>query len=82
MSIPDLSRGGRLYDPGSGRFDPERLRLAMLLREMAPEQLAREAEISRSSVYKALGGEGVSHRIAMAILGALGRHPRSLPSID
>jgi len=33
-------------------------------------------------VYKALGGEGVSHRIAMAILGALGRHPRSLPSID
>jgi DNA-binding phage protein len=81
MSIPD-HEGRPLYDPRSGRFDPARLRLAILLREMAPEQLAREAGISRSSVYKALRGEGVRHRIAMAILGALGRHPRSLPSID
>jgi hypothetical protein len=74
--------GRQFYDVASGRFDPVGLRYALLLREMTPERLAHEAGICRSSAYKALKGDGVGHRIAIAILGALGRHPRSLPSID
>jgi DNA-binding phage protein len=72
----------RLYDVRSGRFDPVLLRLELLEREMTPGQLAQEADIARSSVYKALRGHGVRYGIAMAILGALARHPRSLPSLD
>jgi hypothetical protein len=72
--------GRPLYDPRSGRFDPGHLTLALVAREMSPEQLARAAGCSRSSVYKALAGIGVSRRIATAILGALARHPRTLPA--
>ena len=81
VPIPEYF-GKQLYDVRSGRFDPTRLRLELLEREMTPEQLAYEAGIARSSVYKALGGNGVGYRIAMAILGALARHPRSLSSLD
>jgi hypothetical protein len=79
--IPELF-GKSLYDIRSGRFDPVGLRFALLLREMTPPQLAAEAGIARSTAYKALNGEGVGDRVAMAILGALGRHPPSLPAID
>ena len=72
--------GRPLYDPRSGRFDPGRLRRALVLREMSPEQLAFEAGCGRSSVFKALRGEGVQHRVAILILGALVRHPRTLPT--
>ena len=72
----------QLYDVRSGRFDTGRLRLELMEREMTPEHLAHEAGIARSTVYKVLRGYGVGYRIAMAILGALGRHPRSLPSLD
>jgi DNA-binding phage protein len=81
VPIPEYL-GNQLYDVRSGRFYPTRLRLELLVREMTPEQLAQEAGIARSSVYKALSGSGVGYRIAMAILGALARHPRSLPSLD
>jgi hypothetical protein len=74
--------GKPLYDIRSGRFDPVGLGYALLQREMTWEQLAFEAGIARSSVYKARSGDGVSYRLAIAILGALGRHPRSLPAID
>ena len=73
--------GRPLYDPRSGRFDPVNLARALLVREMSPDQLAGEAGCSRSSVFKALAGSGVSRRIAMAILGALARHPRTLPAL-
>lgn len=73
--------GKYLYDVRSGRFDPVRLRLELLERELTPEQLAAEAGVARSTVYKALSGNGVGYGIAMAILGALYRHPRSLPPL-
>jgi DNA-binding phage protein len=57
------------------------LEFALLQREMMIEQLASEAGIARSTGYKALKGDGVGRRVAMAILGALGRHPPSLPAI-
>lgn len=72
--------GRPLYDPRSGRFVPGHLELALVAREMSPEQLAREAGCSRSSVYKALAGKGVSRHIATAIIFALARHPRTLPA--
>lgn len=74
--------GKHLYDVRSGRFDPVGLRRERLERELTPEQLAAEAGVARSSVYKAQSGKGVRDRIATAILGALYRHPRSLPPLD
>ena len=74
--------GKPLYDIRSGRFDPVGMDYALLQREMTWEQLALEAGIARSSAYKARSGNGVGHHIAIAILGALGRHPRTLPVID
>jgi hypothetical protein len=73
--------GKHLYDVRSGRFDTAGLRRELLEREMTPEQLAAEAGVARSTVYKALRGSGVGYGIAIAILGALYRHPRSLPPL-
>lgn len=80
-TIPEYF-GTPLYDIRSGRFDPTGLDYALLMREMGIEQLADEAGIARSTGYKARNGDGVRRDIARAILGALARHPRSLPPIE
>lgn len=70
-----------LWDPGSGRFVAVSLRLALVRRDWTPEALAEAAGCSRSSVYKALKGDGVRDRTAMAILRALAhREPWPLPT--
>jgi hypothetical protein len=81
VRIPEYF-GNPLYDIRSGRFDPPGLLYALLLREMTPTQLAAEAGVARSTVFKALSGKGVSYSVALAILGALARHPRSLPPLE
>jgi hypothetical protein len=80
-TIPEYL-GRPLYDLRSGRFDPIALDYALLVREMGIEQLADEAGIARSTGYKARNGEGVRRNIARLVLGALARHPRSLPPIE
>jgi hypothetical protein len=74
--------GKLLWDPATGRFDGARLRLALVLRELSPDELARDGGCSRTSVYKALAGHGVRDRTAIALLRGLARHPRKLPELD
>jgi len=64
-----------LWDPGSGRFDPARLRRAILIRGLTADDFALSADCSRTSVYKALSGAGVRDRTALAIVAALERVP-------
>lgn len=66
-----------LWDPATGRFDASRLRLALVLREWTAETFAKDTGCGRSSVYKALQGQGVRDRTAIAILHGLAtREPR------
>jgi hypothetical protein len=56
-----------LWDPRTGRFDPVRLRSALVHREWTAETFAADTGCGRSSVYKALQGQGVRDRTAIAI---------------
>ena len=60
-----------LWDPATGRFDPARLRLAIVTRGWTPDEFAMEAKCGRTSVYKALQGQGIRDATAIAILRAL-----------
>jgi hypothetical protein len=71
-----------LWDPRTGRFDPIRLHLALVLREWTPETFAVDTRCGRSSVYKALQGQGVRDRTAIAILRGLAQRERRLPRLE
>jgi hypothetical protein len=62
-----------LWDPATGRFDPARLRLAMVVRGWTADDLAKEADCGRTSIYKALQGKGVRDATAIAIFRALSK---------
>lgn len=64
-----------LWDPASGRFDPMRLRRAIVIRGVTVDDFALTADCSRTSVYKALSGAGVRDRTTLAIVAALERIP-------
>ena len=59
------------WDPATGRFDPARLRLAIVARGWTADDFDKEADCGRTSVYKALQGKGVRDGTAIAILRAL-----------
>jgi predicted transcriptional regulator len=63
----------RLWNPATGRFDPAVLREAIVSRRWTAEEFALAARIGRTTVYKALNGEGVRDRTAIAILDGLAR---------
>lgn len=60
-----------LWDPASGRFHSTRLRRALIVRGWTPDDLAREAGISRTTAYKALAGAGVRDKVAFKIILAI-----------
>lgn len=71
-----------IYDPASGRFDIVQLRRALIRRGLDVEKFASRSQCSRSSVYKALRGEGVRTRTAIAILRTMAEIPPLLPLDD
>ena len=71
-----------IWDAASGRFDKVQLRRALVRRGMSIEEFAQSVECSRSSVYKALTGDGLSDRTAIAILRGLASLPPSLELED
>lgn len=76
----EANRDG-LWDPASGRFNPARLLREMMLRLWIPDDLAREAGVSRTSVYKMLAGRGVLSRTAYKVLLAFQRCPPILSDL-
>ncbi|MBV9100001.1 MAG: hypothetical protein JO198_03025 [Candidatus Dormibacteraeota bacterium] len=68
-----------LYDPKTGRFDREKLRLELIIRGVTPETFASKTGVPRTSVYKALRGESVRDRTAINILFGLASLPPRLP---
>lgn len=70
----EATRDG-LWDPASGRFHRARLLREMMVRLWTPDDLASEAKVSRTSVYKMLAGEGVLPRTAYKVLLAFQRCP-------
>ncbi|MGA2283923.1 MAG: hypothetical protein ABSH07_09715 [Candidatus Dormibacteria bacterium] len=70
------------WDAATGRFDPIRLRLALVVREWTPETFAVDTGCGRSSVYKALQGQGVRDRTAIAILFGLAQREPRLPPLE
>jgi hypothetical protein len=76
---PRGAQGHALWDAGTGRFNPIRLRLALVLREWTPESFAVDTGCGRSSIYKALAGQGVRDRTAIAILRGLAQREPRLP---
>ena len=79
---PPVGGTPRLWDPGTGRFDPVRLRLALVLREWTAEAFAVDTGCGRSSVYKALQGQGVRDRTAIAIFRGLAQREPRLPLLE
>jgi hypothetical protein len=79
---PRGAQGNLPWDPGTGRFDPIRLRLALVLREWTPETFAVDTGCGRSSLYKALQGRGVRDRTAIAILRGLAQREPRLPRLE
>jgi transcriptional regulator of acetoin/glycerol metabolism len=86
MSTTDDSNGGddgdgrsqeppptALVNAMTGRFDPARLRRAMIRRRWTVDDLAREAGIGRTTAYKTVKGDGVRDRIVIKVLDAIGR---------
>jgi len=49
---------------------------------MTAEDFAAVVSCSRTSVYKALAGYGVSDRVAIAIVLGLEQHPRRTPLLQ
>jgi len=78
MTPPD-GLGASIWNPATGRFDPTRLRLALVVRGWTAEDFARDAECGRTSVYKALQGKGVRDATAIAILRSLRKREPQLP---
>lgn len=60
-----------LWNAASGRFDPVRLRGAIVARAWTVREFAVAAGVSRACLYKALGGRATSDRTAIAIATAL-----------
>ena len=79
---PPVGGTRQLWDPGTGRFDPIRLRLELVVREWTPETFAVDTGCGRSSVYKALQGQGVRDRTAIAILRGLAQREPRLPLLE
>jgi DNA-binding phage protein len=79
---PRGAQGNLLWDAGTGRFDPIRLRLALVLREWTAGSFAVDTGCGRSSVYKALQGQGVRDRTAIAIMHGLGQREPRLPRLE
>lgn len=71
-----------LWDPVTGRFDPARLRLALVVRGWTADDFAKEADCGRTSIYKALQGKGVRDATAIAIFRALSRRQPGLSVAD
>ncbi len=71
-----------LWNPMSGRFDPARLRRAMVLRGWTVDDLARAAGIGRTTAYKTVAGHGVRDKISIKVLAALGRQQPRLSDMD
>jgi hypothetical protein len=71
-----------LWNPATGRFDRSSLRLALVRREWTPETFAVDTRCGRSSVYKALQGQGVRDRTAIAILRGLAQREPRLPRLE
>ena len=71
-----------IYDPASGRFDTVQLRRALIRRGLDAEAFAFRTQCARSSVYKALRGEGVRDKTAIAILRGLAEIPPLLALDD
>lgn len=69
-----------LWDPVSGRFDTARLRYELAVRAWVPDDVAREAGVSRTTMYKTLDGRGVRDSVAIKILAALQRREPVLSS--
>lgn len=61
----------RLWDAASGRFDPVRLRSSVVARGWSVPEFAAASEVSRSCLYKALGGYAVGDRTVVRILRTL-----------
>lgn len=68
-----LDRGleTKLWDAVSGRFDPGRLRAAIVARGWTVPEFVGVSTASRSSLYKALRGYAVGDRTVIRILEAL-----------
>lgn len=60
-----------LWEPASGRFDPGRLRAAIVARGWTVPEFTVASTVSRSCLYKALRGYAVGDRTVVRILGAL-----------
>lgn len=64
-----------LYDPRTGRFDPVRLRLALVLRRLSTADLVTRSGISSGAVKNARRGDPVKERTASAILAVIDATP-------
>jgi hypothetical protein len=71
-----------LWDPRTGRFDPIGLHSALVRREWTAKSFAVDTGCGRSSVYKALGGQGVRDSTAIAILRGLAQRERRLSLLE
>lgn len=60
-----------LYDPAARRFDPGRLRLAMVTRRLSLVAMCTQAGIAPRTGRNATRGERVRERTAIAILELL-----------
>lgn len=76
---PGAVRRSSLWDPTSGRFDPVRLRLALVVRDWTADAFAHDTGCGRTSIYKALQGSGVRDRTAISILRGLAQREPRLP---
>jgi hypothetical protein len=68
-SIVEFSRP--FWDPASGRFDPVRLRAAIVSRGWAVGDFASAATVSRACLYNALRGWAASDRTVIKIAATL-----------
>jgi predicted transcriptional regulator len=68
------------WNPRSGAFNGALLRLAVVMRGWTVAEFAVVCEISLACLYKALGGCGVTDRIAIRIFDGL-RKRQPLPPI-
>ena len=76
---PERRPPADLWDAASGRFDPSRLRTAMVGRGWTVADFVQVSAVSRSCLYKALHGISVSDRTAIRVLTALrSRRPELL----
>jgi hypothetical protein len=60
-----------LWDPASGRFDPVRLRAAIVARGWTVGEFAPASHVSRACLYNALRGQAVGDRTVVRIVTTL-----------